>query len=358
MTIPVAAFAKRVAAEKPSPVKGAGQLFLRLAPALLALVCLLWSSSARADATLNIANGSIGLRTEGGALQYKQGTGGWTAYTGTLTIEGQKDAQGGIAVSANTVSVTSGAHTVKFNDLAITSGSGAPAGVSSGATLNLILKGTNTLISNVFDFAGLAVPSGATLAISADGNGSLTVNGGGNGAGIGGGWDASGGTVTINGGTLTVNGGDCGAGIGGGGRGSGGAVTINGGTLNVKGGDSGAGIGGGWGVLPAARSRLTAAWSPRRAVPVAQGSAVAMAEAATRLPSAVARLSPPPTNTVRAPMARMAAQQASAVEQTVQAAQSLSAGAASAQPAMSAARASAEAIKALASASSSAAAPS
>lgn len=241
------AFSKGIVTEKPSPVKGAWRQLLRLLPVLLALVCLLWSSSARADATLNISNGSIRLRTEGGALQYQQGTGAWTAYTGTLTIAGAKDAQGGIAASANTVSVTSGAHTVKFNDLDISSSSGAPAGVSSGATLNLILKGTNTLIQNVYDLAGLAVPAGATLTISADGNGSLTAIGSNGGAGIGGGWNVSGGAVTVNGGILTVKGGSTGAGIGGGGGGAGGAVTINGGTLTVQGGDSGAGIGGGWG---------------------------------------------------------------------------------------------------------------
>ena len=76
--------------------------------------------------------------------------------------------------------------------------------------------------------------------------GTLTASGGENAAGIGGGDQGSGGTVTINGGNVTATGGDFAAGIGGGGwNGSGGTITINGGGVNATGGDGGAGIGGG-----------------------------------------------------------------------------------------------------------------
>ena len=63
-------------------------------------------------------------------------------------------------------------------------------------------------------------------------------------AGIGGGENRAGGTVTINGGVVTAKGGECGAGIGGGKRGLGGTVTINGGVVTAT-GSFGAGIGGG-----------------------------------------------------------------------------------------------------------------
>jgi hypothetical protein len=65
------------------------------------------------------------------------------------------------------------------------------------------------------------------------------------GAGIGGGDDGAGGSITIDGGTVTATGGDYGAGIGGGSSGDGGAITISGGTVTATGGMSGAGIGGG-----------------------------------------------------------------------------------------------------------------
>ena len=72
----------------------------------------------------------------------------------------------------------------------------------------------------------------------------------GNGAGIGGGDDGDGGTITIYGGDITANGptdsncGENGAGIGGGYCGAGGTITINGGTITAYSRD-GAGIGGG-----------------------------------------------------------------------------------------------------------------
>ena len=71
------------------------------------------------------------------------------------------------------------------------------------------------------------------------------------GAGIGGGYQGAGGTITINGGTVMATGCD-GAGIGGGNQGAGGTITINGGEVTAKakstgdiGHEGGAGIGGG-----------------------------------------------------------------------------------------------------------------
>lgn len=141
-----------------------------------------------------------------------------------------------------------------------------PLFIGSGTMVNLTLSGTNILKAGKY-CAGLGVPSGATLDITAYSTGSLTATGGiggdsrggisGGGSGIGGG-----GTVIINGGTVTATGGPsgigCGAGsgIGGGGGGdrglggSGGTVTINGGTVTATGygyGSSGIGSGGGGG---------------------------------------------------------------------------------------------------------------
>jgi len=67
------------------------------------------------------------------------------------------------------------------------------------------------------------------------------------GAGIGGGWESFGETITINGGTITAAGGEDGAGIGNGYPKLGGSpinITINGGIIEATGGEDGAGIGG------------------------------------------------------------------------------------------------------------------
>ena len=85
--------------------------------------------------------------------------------------------------------------------------------------------------------------SGGTVTIH---GGNVTATGGLVAAGIGGGYHGSGGTITIHGGTVKAIGGEEAAGIGGGGwSGSGGTITINGGGVNATGGDGGAGIGGG-----------------------------------------------------------------------------------------------------------------
>ena len=66
-------------------------------------------------------------------------------------------------------------------------------------------------------------------------------------AGIGGGFGDDGGTIKISGGEVTATGGEYGgAGIGGGRLGDGGNITIEGGEVNATGGNLGAGIGGGY----------------------------------------------------------------------------------------------------------------
>ncbi|MGI6495822.1 MAG: hypothetical protein ACOX5G_07005 [Kiritimatiellia bacterium] len=85
--------------------------------------------------------------------------------------------------------------------------------------------------------------------------GIVAVTGGLYGAGIGGGYEGGGCTVTITGGEISAAGGDFGAGIGGGANntstnataGAGGTVSISGGRVAATGGDCAAGIGGGVG---------------------------------------------------------------------------------------------------------------
>lgn len=116
--------------------------------------------------------------------------------------------------------------------------------------VTLDLNGFDLTVTDPGTFnAAIAVTSGHTLTItdtSTGTPGTLTATGGFNAAGIGGGNEADGGAVTINGGTVAATGGYDGAGIGGGNKAGGGAVTISGGTVTATGGDGGAGIGGGW----------------------------------------------------------------------------------------------------------------
>ncbi len=128
--------------------------------------------------------------------------------------------------------------------------------LETNAVVSLSLAGECDLTSADYR-AGVEVPAGASLTITnapGDDAGALTVTGGYGGAGIGGGYDANGGAVTVNGGTLTVAGGFAGAGIGGGYNynnipnaetDSGGTVTVNGGAITVTSGNYAAGIGGG-----------------------------------------------------------------------------------------------------------------
>lgn len=149
----------------------------------------------------------------------------------------------GATTSTHGIEVKGGVHTIILNGVSIDTsqgGTGAAMSISADATANLILEGTNKLIS-ANTYAGISVPTGATLNISEkEGNpGSLMTKSMFNGAGIGGSGaaDASAGNITIESGTVTAVGGSGGAGIGGNGNGAAGNIVINGGTVKALGGD-------------------------------------------------------------------------------------------------------------------------
>ena len=137
--------------------------------------------------------------------------------------------------------------------------------VTGSGNTNIELNGNNTLTSG-YGHAGLEhnkTDDSGTLTIqdeknddgtakgsASDTTGSLTANGGGRGAGIGGS-DKHDGQATITGGKITATGGNGAAGIGGGAGdkyaavGGDGDVTSSGGTITATGGSLAAGIGGG-----------------------------------------------------------------------------------------------------------------
>lgn len=134
--------------------------------------------------------------------------------------------------------------------------------VGYGATLNLTVKGDNTLKAAGWGGAGIEVmgQTKATLRITSDSTGTLTAKGGYGetlygsygGAGIGGMARITSnikrvyvGNIIIEGGTINAVGGYQAAGIGGTIGESGGNITITGGTVNATGGYYAAGIGGG-----------------------------------------------------------------------------------------------------------------
>lgn len=192
--------------------------------------------------TLDLSQGSITISATG----YTQGGGDETPFTGAYTIE-QSDKSN----LTNTISVENGIHQITMNnvDIDVSSVSGACAfSIETGASVLLKLVGTVTLKSGNTK-AGLSVPSGAAVTISADTDSDeLTAKGAQGGAGIGGNKKTSGGNITILSGTVNADGGASAAGIGGGdngtGTGEGESIHISGGMVTAT-GASGAGIGGG-----------------------------------------------------------------------------------------------------------------
>ncbi len=169
---------------------------------------------------------------------------GYTYSNGNITLTGDYTYVLYGKTLTNTVTVPSPVTAdVILADADIESGSGCAFSIDSGASGNLTLNGESILKSTTGN-AGLKVPGGAKLTLTAASSGMLTAIGGVNGAGIGGA-NGDGGTVTINGGTVTATGGQYGAGIGGGSDGRGCSVTISGGTVTALGGEYGVGIGGG-----------------------------------------------------------------------------------------------------------------
>ena len=154
-----------------------------------------------------------------------------------------------------TIAVTGGAHKITMGskvEIDVHAISDACAfSIAKGASVELVLTRPVTLKSGS-NKAGLAVPTGAAVTISADSRyGALNAVGGDSGAGIGGYYGDSssyaGGSITILSGTVEATGGSGAAGIGGYSTGTGKdeQIHISGGKVTATGGAGSAGIGGG-----------------------------------------------------------------------------------------------------------------
>lgn len=196
--------------------------------------------------TLSLAQGSIVISATG----YAQDGGAETPYTGDYTI-----VQTDTTYVDKTIAVTGGAHKITMGskvEIDVHAISSACAfSIAKGASVELVLTRPVTLKSGS-NKAGLAVPSGAAVTISADGRyGALNAAGGDSGAGIGGYYSSSYacGNISILSGTVEATGGSRAAGIGGYGTGTGKdeQIHISGGKVTATGGSDAAGIGGGSG---------------------------------------------------------------------------------------------------------------
>lgn len=196
--------------------------------------------------TLDLAQGSIVISATG----YAQDGGAETPYTGDYTI-----VQTDTTYVDKTIAVTGGAHKITMGskvEIDVHAISDACAfSIAKGASVELVLTRPVTLKSGS-NRAGLAVPTGAAVTISADSRyGALNATGGNSGAGIGGDYGNSssyvGGNITILSGTVEATGGSGAAGIGGYGTGTGKdeQIHISGGKVTATGGSGSAGIGGG-----------------------------------------------------------------------------------------------------------------
>lgn len=183
-----------------------------------------------------------------------------TASSNTVTIHADEGKTVNVTLDNVTINVDEGSKYGYEPDAYKTAVS-----VTGSGNTNIELNGNNTLTSG-YGHAGLEhnkTDDSGTLTIqdeknddgsakgsASDTTGSLTANGGGRGAGIGGS-DEHNGQATITGGKITATGGNGAAGIGGGAGdkytavGGDGDVTISGDTITATGGSLAAGIGGG-----------------------------------------------------------------------------------------------------------------
>ena len=171
----------------------------------------------------------------------------------TIELDGKNELKSGWGMAGLEKNTSAGTLTLKDDQepgSLTAEGGGWAAGIGGSdgkGTNNIIISGGTVTAEGGNYGAGIGGGYGGVGDHITISGGAVTAIGGRvGGAGIGGGYEGSGEIITINGGRVTATGGEKGAGIGGGFVGSGGKnITINSGTVNAAGGRAGAGIGGG-----------------------------------------------------------------------------------------------------------------
>lgn len=172
-----------------------------------------------------------------------QWDGGWYVVSTNITIGSQDTPQ--------RITVNGEVHLILADGCTLTVNGGI--GVGDGNSLTIYAQSTGSSMGTLIVQNVDAYNAGIGGGYNGDG-GTITINGGKvdatggswGAAGIGGGYGGGGGEITIEGGEVTATGGRWGAGIGGGDSGAGGTITIKGGEVDTTGGGGAAGIGGGY----------------------------------------------------------------------------------------------------------------
>ena len=174
----------------------------------------------------------------------------------TIELDGKNELKSGNLKAGLEKNTSEGTLTLKDDKEAgsgslTAEGGGWAAGIGGSdgkGTNNIIISGGTVTAEGGNYGAGIGSGGG-----SYDGGDHITITGGtvnatggAWGAGIGGGYGDDSDHITITGGTVTAEGGNYGAGIGGGYGGVGDHITIGGGAVTAEGGENGAGIGGGY----------------------------------------------------------------------------------------------------------------
>ena len=172
----------------------------------------------------------------------------------TIELDGKNELKSGWGMAGLEKNTSAGTLTLKDDQepgSLTAEGGGWAAGIGGSdgkGTNNIIISGGTVTAEGGNYGAGIGSGGG-----SYDGGDHITITGGtvnatggDNGAGIGGGYGDDSDHITITGGTVNATGGDNGAGIGGGYCGVGDHITIGGGAVTAEGGENGAGIGGGY----------------------------------------------------------------------------------------------------------------
>ena len=172
----------------------------------------------------------------------------------TIELDGKNELKSGWGMAGLEKNTSAGTLTLKDDQepgSLTAEGGGWAAGIGGSdgkGTNNIIISGGTVTAEGGNYGAGIGSGGG-----SYDGGDHITITGGtvnatggGWAAGIGGGYGDDSDHITITGGTVNATGGDNGAGIGGGYGGVGDHITIGGGAVTAEGGENGAGIGGGY----------------------------------------------------------------------------------------------------------------
>ena len=173
----------------------------------------------------------------------------------TIELDGKNELKSGWGMAGLEKNTSAGTLTLKDDQepgSLTAEGGGWAAGIGGSdgkGTNNIIISGGTVTAEGGNYGAGIGGGCGGY-----NGNGEnititgsrVTATGNSGGAGIGGGYGDDSDHITITGGTVNATGGDNGAGIGGGYGGVGDHITIGGGAVTAEGGENGAGIGGGY----------------------------------------------------------------------------------------------------------------